>query len=117
MTITKMWGSTAAGEGSGVGSGAPAIGVGVCFAVAWAVELGAHAASRQAEMTRATNRILYEPTIRGLEIAQRSLGAEGPAGARRADHLAAVGRRGAARARDRYRRSAACAAGGGDERE
>ena len=66
MTITKMWGRVAAGEGSGVGSGAPAIGVGVvvCFAVAWSVEFGVQAASRQAEMTRATNRILYEPTIR-----------------------------------------------------
>ena len=51
--------------GSGVGSGAPAIGVGVgvCFAVAWAVEFGAQAANRQAEMASATNRILYEPTI------------------------------------------------------
>ena len=63
MTITKMWGSAAAGEGSGVGSGA-AIGVGLCFSVAWATELGAQEARTHAEMTRATNRILYEPTIR-----------------------------------------------------
>jgi hypothetical protein len=39
------------------------VGVGPCLGVAWAVEFGVQAARRQAEMTRATNRILHEPTI------------------------------------------------------
>ena len=45
--------------------GAPAIGVrmGLGCGVACAVDLGAQAARKQAEMTRATNRILHEPTI------------------------------------------------------
>jgi hypothetical protein len=65
MTITKMWGGVAAGDGSGVGLGwlALGVGIGLGFAVAWAVDFGAQAARRQADMTRATNRILYEPTI------------------------------------------------------
>src|SRR5450759_4129036 len=67
MTIRKMWGRAAAGEGSGVGLGLIVVwvGWGVCFAGAWAVGLGAQAARRQADMTRATNRIRLQPTSRG----------------------------------------------------
>ncbi len=73
MTMTKMWGGVASGVGSGLGSGAPAMGerVGLCVGLGWAVDFGAQAASRQAEMTRATNRIHPEPTIRPSNAAEK----------------------------------------------
>lgn len=63
--MTKMCGGAAAGDGSAVGLDSLVIGdgVGLCVAVTWAGCLGAQAARRQTEMTRATNRIRYEPTI------------------------------------------------------
>jgi hypothetical protein len=59
-----MWGGPAAGEGSGVGLIVVWVGGGVWFAGAWAVDLGEQAARRQADMTRATNRIPLQPTGR-----------------------------------------------------
>src|ERR1700682_1671292 len=102
----STWAGAAAGEGDGVGLLAGlGPGLGVC-AGAWATALGAQAARRQANMTRATNRIFREPTIRPLNAAEKSfLGARGPARARGADHIFPVGRRGAARPGDRNRRA------------
>src|ERR1700686_3202750 len=116
MTIMNTWAGAAAGEGDGVGLLAGlGPGLGVC-AGAWATALGAQAARRQADMTRATNRILREPTIRPLNAAEKSfLGTRGPARARRTDHLPPAGRRGAARPGDRKPRAGSpwvCGGGG-----
>src|ERR1700688_670954 len=109
MMIRKTWGGAAGGVGSGVGSGAPPMGVGLRVGVASAVDFGAQAARRQAETTRATNRILSEPTIQPLNAAEKwFVGSGGEAGAWGPDHLAAPGPGGAAGTGDRDRRSGCC---------
>lgn len=61
MTMTKTWEGD--GRGDGLGLGLAEL-VGVAAAGAWAAILGAHAARRHAEVTRATSRIPYEGTRR-----------------------------------------------------
>ena len=64
MMIRKTWAGAAAGDPVGVGLAIiVGFGRGVCVAVAWAADLGAQAARRQAEIPMATSRILLEPTI------------------------------------------------------
>ena len=68
MTMTKTCEGATEGDWSGVGLGSIRfpLGAGLTLAGAWAVALGAQAASKQAATTRATSRIFqtaYDPRL------------------------------------------------------